>query len=121
MITMQEIDTLNQKILEKITPSQKQREKIDAISCEMEQKVACACKETGIEAIVRVEGSVAKDTWLCENPDIDVFLRLPKSIPRQNLGDIGLKIAKKAAIGYQTLERFAEHPYLRSNCRWISS
>jgi tRNA nucleotidyltransferase (CCA-adding enzyme) len=112
MITMQEIDSITRRILEKITPSQMQREKIEAITREMEQKVSFACKETGFEAIVRVEGSVAKDTWLRENPDIDVFLRLPKSIPRKNLGDIGLKIAKKAALGYQTLERFAEHPYL---------
>ena len=50
-----------------------------------------------MDAIVRVEGSVAKDTWSSENPDIDIFMRLPTSIPRKNLGDIGLKIAKKAA------------------------
>ena len=36
----------------------------------------------------------------------------PQSIPRKNLGDIGLKIAKKAAVGYEQVERFAEHPYL---------
>ena len=61
---------------------------------------------------MRVEGSVAKDTWLSENPDIDIFMRLPTSIPRKNLGEVGLKIAKKAAEGYVQLERFAEHPYL---------
>ena len=62
---------------------------------------------------MRVEGSVAKDTWLRENPDIDIFMRLPTSIPRKNLGDIGLKIAKKAAGTYEQIERFAEHPYLQ--------
>jgi tRNA nucleotidyltransferase (CCA-adding enzyme) len=61
---------------------------------------------------VRVEGSVAKDTWLNENPDIDVFMRLPTSIPRKNLGEVGLKIAKKAAGDARQVERFAEHPYL---------
>ena len=59
-----------------------------------------------------MEGSVAKDTWLKENPDIDIFMRLPTSIPRKNLGDVGLKIAKKAAGTYEQVERFAEHPYL---------
>ena len=62
---------------------------------------------------MRVEGSVAKDTWLRENPDIDIFMRLPTSIPRKNLGDVGLKIAKKAAGSYEQIERFAEHPYLQ--------
>ena len=71
-----------------------------------------ACLQEGVEAIVRVEGSIAKDTWLSENPDIDIFMRLPTSIPRKNLGDIGLKIAKKAAGDAEQLERFAEHPYL---------
>ncbi len=79
----------------------------------MERKVSLACREEGVSAIVRVEGSVAKDTWLSENPDIDIFLQLPTSIPRKMLGDVGLKIAKKAAVGYEQIERFAEHPYLQ--------
>ena len=71
-----------------------------------------ACQSEGINATVRVEGSVAKDTWLSGNPDIDIFMRLPTSIPRKNLGDIGLRIAKKAAVNAEQVERFAEHPYL---------
>ena len=110
---MQETEILTKRILKKITPSQTDRAKVEAITREIEQKVSLACKQEGVEAIVRVEGSVAKDTWLSENPDIDVFMRLPTSIPRKNLGDIGLKIAKKAAKGYPQLERFAEHPYLQ--------
>ncbi len=110
---MQEITTLNQQILKKITPSKEDRSKVEAIAHELERKVKLACKQEGVSAIVRVEGSVAKDTWLTENPDIDIFLQLPTSIPRKKLGDVGLKIAKKAAVGYEQIERFAEHPYLQ--------
>src|SRR5208283_2040474 len=110
MIAMQEI---TEQVLRKITPTKEDRAKVDAITGEIEQKVALACKQEGVPAIVRVEGSVAKHTWLSENPDIDIFMRLPTSIPRKNLGDIGLKIAKKAAGGYEQIERFAEHPYLQ--------
>ena len=112
MITMQEIEAITKQVLEKITPGKEDRAKVDAITRELEQKVALACKQEGVPAVVRVEGSVAKDTWLKENPDIDIFMRLPTSIPRKNLGDIGLKIAKKAAGAYEQIERFAEHPYL---------
>ncbi len=112
MITMQEIYKLTQQVLEKITPTKEDRAKVEAITWELEQKVALACKQEGISAAVRVEGSVAKDTWLRENPDIDIFMRLPTSIPRKSLGEIGLKIAKKAAGTYEQVERFAEHPYL---------
>jgi tRNA nucleotidyltransferase (CCA-adding enzyme) len=107
-----ELNALTKRILEKITPKKEEYAKIDALSRELEQKIALACLQEGVEAIVRVEGSIAKDTWLSENPDIDIFMRLPTSIPRKNLGDIGLKIAKKAAGDAEQLERFAEHPYL---------
>jgi tRNA nucleotidyltransferase (CCA-adding enzyme) len=107
-----ELNALTKRILEKITPKKEEYAKIDSLSRELEKKITSACKQEGIEAIVRVEGSIAKDTWLSENPDIDIFMRLPTSIPRKNLGDIGLKIAKKAAEGAKQLERFAEHPYL---------
>jgi tRNA nucleotidyltransferase (CCA-adding enzyme) len=112
MIAMSEIEALTQQILRKISPSKEDRAKVEAITRMLEQKVALACKEEGVEAVVRVEGSVAKDTWLKENPDIDIFMRLPTSIPRKDLGDIGLKIAKKAGDSYEQIERFAEHPYL---------
>ncbi len=105
-------DPLTQQILLKITPTIEERAKVDALSRKLEQRIADACRSEGVNAIVRVEGSVAKDTWLGENPDIDVFMRLPTSIPRKQLGEVGLKIAKKAAGDAEQIERFAEHPYL---------
>ena len=107
-----ELNLLTKRILEKITPKKEEYAKVDALSRELEQKITLACRQKGVAAIVRVEGSIAKDTWLSENHDIDIFMRLPTSIPRKNLGDIGLKIAKKAAGDAEQLERFAEHPYL---------
>lgn len=103
---------VTEQVLKRITPTNSDRANIEAIAREIEEKVSLACKEEGVPAIVRVEGSIAKDTWLKENPDIDVFMRLPTSIPRKSLGEVGLKIAKKAAGQYKQLERFAEHPYL---------
>ncbi len=108
-----ELQQLSKRILKKITPKKEEYTKIEALSHQLEQKIAAACQQEGIAAIVRVEGSVAKDTWLSKNPDIDVFVRLPTSIPRKNLDDIGLRIAKKAAGNAKQLERFAEHPYLQ--------
>ena len=112
MIAMQEINVLTKQVLKKISPKKEDYAKVEALTRELEKKITLACQEQGVPAIVRVEGSVAKDTWLRENPDIDIFMRLPTSIPRKNLGDIGLKIAKKAAGDSEQLERFAEHPYL---------
>ena len=109
---MNKIQTVTERVLKKITPKKSERTRVEALSQNIEQKILLACKNEGINAVVRVEGSVAKDTWLSENPDIDVFIRFPTSIPRKSLGEIGLKIARKAAEDARQVERFAEHPYL---------
>ena len=111
---MQKLNAVNQEILKKITPTLADRNKINSLATELQQKVAAACKEKGVDVAVRVEGSVAKDTWLREDPEIDVFMRLPPTIPRKSLGEISLKIARKATKGARQIERFAEHPYLEA-------
>ncbi len=59
-------------------------------------------------------GSVAKNTWLKDYPEIDVFIQVPKSIPRETFGTTFLEIAKKATEGGRQVQRFAEHPYLEA-------
>ncbi len=106
------IKALTKRILERITPKEHERAKVNALSQKIQQQISDACKSEKVTATVRVEGSVAKDTWINGTPDIDVFIRLPASIPRQKLGEVGLRIAKKAAGNAEQLERYAEHPYL---------
>ena len=101
-------------VLEKVTPSRRERERILALAEKLRKKVKAAAKEARVEAEVRVEGSVAKDTWLSEKPDIDVFMRVPTTMPREAFGTVCLEIARKATEGYRQVERFAEHPYLES-------
>ncbi len=108
------IEELVRQILQEITPTEAEIHKITLVASELERKVLLACKEFGVDATVRVEGSTAKDTWLKGDLDIDVFMRLPTSISRKALGEISLKIARKATEGHQQIERFAEHPYLET-------
>ena len=117
---MTESDRQNQikrvcsEVLEKISPTKADRKKIEALAKELERKVASSAAKKGIEAVVRVEGSVAKDTWLKEEPDIDVFMCLSPTIPRKTLGTVSLEIAREATEGSRQVERFAEHPYLEA-------
>jgi len=111
---LDEAEKVCMEILERVTPQKRERAKIEALTRRLEEKVAKASKAFGVEAVVRVEGSIAKDTWLSKEPDIDIFMRVPTTIPRKSLGDICLKIARKAAEGAKQVERFAEHPYLEA-------
>jgi len=109
-----ELEKVCKMVLERVTPKKEEREKIEALAKELEAKVASAAADFGVKATVRLEGSVAKDTWLSEEPEIDIFMRLPTSIPRMSLGDVALKIARRATEGARQVERFAEHPYLEA-------
>ncbi len=112
---MQEkIEKVCAAVLEKVTPKKRERAKMEALAEKLERRVVSASDDFGVEAEVRVEGSVAKDTWLSREPDIDIFMRVPTTIPRKSLGSICLKIARKATEGSKQIERFAEHPYLEA-------
>src|SRR5512136_994937 len=102
------------EVLLKINPTAEERKKIIALAKDLERKVAVAAEKKHVDAVVRVEGSVAKDTWLREEPDIDVFMCLPPTIPRRILGKVSLQIAREATDGARQMERFAEHPYLEA-------
>ncbi|MEM1566601.1 MAG: CCA tRNA nucleotidyltransferase [Candidatus Bathyarchaeia archaeon] len=108
------LETVCKTVLEKITPKPEERRKIEDLARRLEKSVTEAAERFGVKATVRLEGSVAKDTWLSGEPDIDIFMRLPRSIPRSTLGEVALKIARKATEGAQQVERFAEHPYLEA-------
>ncbi|MDR2700388.1 MAG: CCA tRNA nucleotidyltransferase [Nitrososphaerota archaeon] len=115
-----ELEALSLQVLKKITPTTEEYCRVKALSEKLEQKILETCQQQCVKAIVRVEGSIAKDTWLKDNPDIDIFIRLPPvttatadAVSRKKLGEVGLKIAQTVAKdATEVIERFAEHPYL---------
>jgi tRNA nucleotidyltransferase (CCA-adding enzyme) len=102
------------EVLGRITPTKEDREQVDSLATRLEETVAETAKKKGVKAKVRIEGSVAKDTWLKGNPDLDIFIRLPPSTNRKDLEESSLEIAREATKGAEQLERFAEHPYLEA-------
>ncbi|HVP92688.1 MAG TPA: CCA tRNA nucleotidyltransferase [Acidobacteriota bacterium] len=108
------MDSVFEAVLVRVTPKKSDRTKIETLAKKLEKKVISASEASNVKVKVRVEGSVAKDTWLSEAPDIDIFMRVPKTIPRKSLGEVCLKIARKATEGSKQIERFAEHPYLEA-------
>jgi len=83
---MQEkIEKVCASVLEKVTRKKRDRADMEALAEKLERKVVSASKDFGIEAEVRVEGSVAKDTWLSRERDIDISMSVPTTIPRKSL------------------------------------
>jgi tRNA nucleotidyltransferase (CCA-adding enzyme) len=109
-----QLETFLSKVLKKITPNVEERERILKLAEKLEEKVQQVARETGLDVEVHLEGSVAKDTWLREAPDIDIFIRVPSKVNRESFGTTYLNVAKKATVGAKQVERFAEHPYLEA-------
>jgi len=108
------LERVSATVLKKVTPSLREKKKVLSLAENLVHRVKTAAKKARVDAEVRVEGSVAKDTWLREEPDIDIFMRVPISMPREAFGTVCLKIAKEATKGFKQVERFAEHPYLEA-------
>ena len=109
-----ELETVCAKVLDRVTPSESERQKVEGLAKTLTEKVKQETKSMEIVAEVRVEGSVAKNTWLKDSPEIDVFIRVPTATPRESFATTFLDIAKTATTGHKQIERFAEHPYLEA-------
>ena len=113
---MDENETLNQmlsEVLRRVKPSEDERRKVSEIVRKVINKALEKSKELHVEAEVEVEGSIAKDTWLSGDRDIDIFIKLPIKLGIEGLRTIGLEIAK-AAAGENWVESYAEHPYVEA-------
>jgi tRNA nucleotidyltransferase (CCA-adding enzyme) len=102
------------EVLKRVNPSESERKKVLSLAKKLVEKVREEAEEKAVETEVRVEGSMAKNTWLRDCPEIDVFMRVPTTMPREAFGTVCLEIAKKATEGCRQIERFAEHPYLEA-------
>ncbi len=63
---------------------------------------------------VSLQGSLAKDTWLPEGKDIDIFLIFQKDFPKEKFTDIVnilIKIAEENNIKW--ILKYAQHPYIQ--------
>ena len=61
-----------------------------------------------------VEGSVAKDTWIRDYVDVDIFMLVSPELTKEQLSKDCLPIARRALKGNRIVERYAEHPYVEA-------
>jgi len=105
------------EVSKRISPSPRERARIARIADNMRLKVSKAASSAGLEADVRLDGSVAKDTWLSGEADVDIFMRVSPELTREDLETRCLEVARKAAGSY--VERYAEHPYIETSVEGV--
>ena len=108
-----QMEELLSKVLEELSPKDHERRKVDQIVHSFITRISDICRELNVNARPEVQGSIAKDTWISGDRDIDIFVIFPKTTPVDEVKTLGFEIAKRAAGG-NYIECYAEHPYVRA-------
>ena len=102
---------LKRKILAEAKPSQREHDEINTYMTGMRGSLEEALRKDGIDADVEIHGSVARDTWLVGQRDIDTFIILRRGSGRRDL--LRVNEAVKRFVGEGWVEAYAEHPYVK--------
>jgi len=101
-----------EEVLRRVTPSEEEKMKTLRFVESLTDRLNAELEKLGLEAEIRVEGSIAKDTWLAGEKDIDLFILIPREYGRNAFVKV-LEAAKETSRG-NYLEAYAEHPYIQA-------
>lgn len=111
---MTQLSELEIQILRKIKPTSEEYKLVwdsfEAIASIVREVLT----QNNVSADITLQGSIAHDTWLSGDRDLDIFVLFPSSWTREDIERKGFQLLLEAAkrIGQYEL-RYAEHPYVR--------
>ncbi len=106
------MEEILKEVLSRIKPKDEEKNKVRQIFEIIKNRIEEKAKSLGINIKVELEGSIAKDTWISTDRDIDIFILFPHETDKEKAKEIGLEIAKYAAEENWKLA-YAEHPYIK--------
>lgn len=109
----EEISTIKSRVLGKIKPTREEKEELLRIVEMVKARILEAARAHGMSVRVEIEGSVAKDTWISTDRDVDIFIIFPHGTDKETITSIGLDLAK-AGAGERWKTGYAEHPYVEA-------
>jgi len=100
-----------EEVLNRIRPTPEERTYIRAIG----KRLIEAVERSG-KAKAMMVGSVARDTFVRGDRDLDIFMLFDPSLSREELQEQGLALAHRIAeeFGATWREKYAEHPYVNA-------
>jgi tRNA nucleotidyltransferase (CCA-adding enzyme) len=108
-----EFDDVVARVRERVVPDADERERLDSVVATLRERTEAALAELPVDANaveVVLVGSTARDTWLAGDRDVDLFVRFPSDLSREQLEEYGLDIGH--AVLPDGHEEYAEHPYV---------
>jgi len=109
-----EFDAVVARVRERVVPDADERERLDSAVATLRERTETAVADLPVDAddveIVLV-GSTARGTWLSGDRDVDLFVRFPTDLSREELEQFGLDVGH--AVLPDGHEEYAEHPYVK--------
>ncbi|MBN2067279.1 MAG: CCA tRNA nucleotidyltransferase [Candidatus Diapherotrites archaeon] len=98
------------KVLKRVTPTEPEKKRERALA----ERIIKQVKEMeGKHVDVMLCGSIARDTHLRGDNDLDIFVLFPEKLERQEFEREGIRIGKRVFRGHEWEKAFSEHPYIR--------
>jgi len=98
-------------VLKDIVPSEEERKEIASLTNTIAEHITEKISKTDLKARVEVVGSIAKDTWISRDRDLDIFIVFDTSTPLEELKKMGLALGKIELNGFTSETAYANHPY----------
>ncbi len=106
------LQTVIDSATRRVVPGPGERGAMAKLSSRLREKVEKILSSGDIKANVSVQGSVARDTWLSREADLDIFARFPPDVERAEWTRRVLPTLRRGLSQYRIIERYAEHPFL---------
>lgn len=106
--------SVEKECLERIRPGEEEKRLISEMASALVREIDDSGYAKGM-----VTGSVARDTWVSGDRDLDVFMLFDPSVKRDFLEKRGMALARDVAtrFGGEIIEKYAEHPYVNTHIR----
>jgi tRNA nucleotidyltransferase (CCA-adding enzyme) len=101
-----------ERVRPRIVPTQQEHTRLLRICEALKQEIEQVLSRSGIDGTVALQGSFARDTWVKNGTDLDIFIQISPTIERGDWVERVLPTIRKSLGRYEIIERYAEHPFL---------
>src|SRR5437879_13840913 len=105
----EELQSLLSEIGRRVIPTPAERRRMEELSIALLQRTQKTIESTRLDGIASLQGSMAKDTWLHGQADLDVFVQFPSSVERSQWTERVLLLLRREFVDYAEIERYAQH------------
>ncbi|MBI2126447.1 MAG: CCA tRNA nucleotidyltransferase [Thaumarchaeota archaeon] len=116
---MQKYDLVLKAARRLAEPSPKEQKRLTGIANYALKRVEKVCMSKKLPLKPLLAGSFAKGTWIAGDADIDIFVKAPALLTKEELGKLGIEIGKAALRGHGPYMRYSEHPYVEAWVRGV--